>query len=523
MADKTINELTILENGERYNKKKYEGKYPAGKVLYLLESDCGESQVIAFTEYVRYYNEADYLEIYKRNAMDSCDVSVKVIEPGPYYLVGNKWPEKYDSYEEFVEHVVPAVADQFEDFTRNYNINKETITVYFTINNGEFTYWGLGNSHEAVKIIKEVYEPEIISRLEATRFLDDERRDRIIKNYIEEKYPDQVKQEYMLYRDSLKNRLKDYSYEEFRDDMRKRVKGQPELDKVCLAVYHYLILKANKMPVKERCNTIISAPSGCGKTETYRAIKELFEERLPEIEVMICNTSSFSSAGYKGENITEFIGRLAERCENKEGAIIFLDELDKKLKPDIGSNGYDYNGAVQNEMLTMIEGHKYGEFDTTDILFVGIGSFAECRKKREHVCNSIGFNGCFEKEADHYDDITIEDIIDSGATYELMGRFSQVVNYHKLSKEIVFEIAEEYAESFCKVIEADKIILTDQFKEELYESANGPMGVRVVKNEIKKSVMLAFEEYALTGNKSMKSIVLKKDGFEIQAKMHVSR
>ena len=523
MSDRTINEITLFEEQETFVKTKFEDRYPMGKVLYLNKDEYGNSKVIAITEYVRYYSENDYLEIYRKNSSENDGVTVKVIEPSPYYVIGNKNPEHYDNYEDFVENVVPKVAEQLDDYVRNYEIELNKVKVYFTINDDlSLTYYGLSKGHVGSKILKDIYNVETMNRLEATRFLDDIVRDRLIKNAIQEKCPKSNFQEKRLYRDSLKNRLDDYSYEKFRNDMRNGVKGQPEIDDVCIAIYQYLTLLTNtKISLIEKCNTIIAAPSGCGKTETYRKVRELFEKNFPEVEVMICNMSSFSSVGYKGQDISDFVKTIAEKCKNKKGAIVFLDEIDKKLIPEIGSKGFDYSKAVQNEMLTMIEGQVYDDFDTSKVLFIGLGSFAECRSKRKEVKNSIGFTCGFEKGIDHYEGISIEDIIDSGATYELMGRFSQVVNYYKLSKEIVYEIIDEYADSFCEMLFANNIKVSSEFKEELFSSANSPMGVRVIKNKIKKSIMIAFEDITLEHIQSVDTVILRKGGFKLIEKQNM--
>lgn len=523
MSDKIINEITIPENQETYVKYIFEDKYPMGKVLYLKRDEYENSKVIAITEYVRYYSEDDYLKLYKKNVSETLDVVVKVIEPGPYYIIGNKFPEEYDNYEDFVENVVPAATEQIDDYVRNYDVDKNKIKVYFSLNdNGTFTYYGLSKGHVGEKILKDIYNINSISRLDVTRFLNSDVRDRLVRNTMKDKKIASDKHNHSLYRDSIRNRLEDYSYENFRNDMRKGVKGQPEVDKVCIAIYQYLtLLTGSKVPMMEKCNTIIAAPSGCGKTETYRKVKELFEKNFPEIEVMICNMSSFSSVGYKGQDISDFIKNIAEKCANKKGAIVFLDEIDKKLLPEISSKGFDFSKAVQNEMLTMIEGQVYDGFDTSRVLFIGLGSFAECRSKRKDVKNSIGFTCGFTEGTDHYEDISIEDIIDSGATYELMGRFSQVVNYHKLSEKFVYEIIDEYAESFCEMLSANHINVSPEFKGELFASANGPMGVRVLKNEIKKSIMKAFEDIALEHIQSIDTIVLRKDGFKLIKKQNI--
>lgn len=47
----------------------------------------------------------------------------------------------------------------------------------------------------------------------------------------------------------------------------------------------------------------------------------------------------------------------------------------------------------------------------------------------------MGFGNENDASVSHYADISRQDMIDIGAAYELIGRFSMIVNYHELAKE----------------------------------------------------------------------------------------
>lgn len=55
----------------------------------------------------------------------------------------------------------------------------------------------------------------------------------------------------------------------------------------------------------------------------------------------------------------------------------------------------------------------------------------------------------------------------------------------------------------------------------MFECVNGPMGVRVVKNEIKKSIMKVFETISLEHIKSVDTIILRKGGFKLIEKQNM--
>jgi hypothetical protein len=58
-------------------------------------------------------------------------------------------------------------------------------------------------------------------------------------------------------------------------------------------------------------------------------------------------------------------------------AVVFLDEFDKLVEGDRSNHTQVSRSGVQRSLLKMVEGGLYGAIDTTNVLFVAAGTFAE--------------------------------------------------------------------------------------------------------------------------------------------------
>ena len=134
-----------------------------------------------------------------------------------------------------------------------------------------------------------------------------------------------------------------------------------------------------------------------------------------------------------------------------------MDEFDKICTPSYSANHGDVHLEVQHNLLTLVEGSrvetKQGYVNTNKLLFIGMGSFDQFRKKRENDSKEpIGFgaSGSDEiMEAEHAAPITREDMISAGGCYELIGRFSYVENYHSLDQKTIIEIIKQNCEKIA--------------------------------------------------------------------------
>ena len=148
----------------------------------------------------------------------------------------------------------------------------------------------------------------------------------------------------------------------------KYVIGQEEYKKrvAIAAAFHFAMVKAlfkNKDHGLRRFrkkNTLIAGPSGSGKTYCIEVLGDLLE-----IPTLIVDATDYTEAGYVGKSADDMVRELIdmapgsnkqEQAEfiSKHGAIIFVDELDKKAKEGMMSHDISREG-FQRAILKMIE------------------------------------------------------------------------------------------------------------------------------------------------------------------------
>lgn len=283
-----------------------------------------------------------------------------------------------------------------------------------------------------------------------------------------------------------------------------RIKGQDnEVRRAVYIVYEYLKSIASGKPMHS-VSWIITAPSGSGKTEFYRSIRDFFKEKKIPVPVIQYDMSRITETGFKGAESSEIL-KLAYNVNGTSGyAIFFLDEADKRFIPSYSSNGQDMNRAVQAELLTMVEGtirsidenEPSTTFDTNKTMFVFMGAFQDLRERkavRTTVRTTpIGFTGGSENASPEsgqyvdyfYSDLSIEDMIEYGMLEELAGRITRVVNFHLIEESEMRKLIKLKAEEISK--EAGVITeFSRNAYDELFEQAYTNLGVRRPMNIIR--------------------------------------
>ena len=114
----------------------------------------------------------------------------------------------------------------------------------------------------------------------------------------------------VLINQQTKRQIRDWlegnPYQELLEYMKSRVMGQENIAIVVANVYNYLKNVSipdtgMEMPTHGNCNNmILAAPSGSGKTETYRAFKDYFKKRIPALRLTISDVSNLTATGYRG-------------------------------------------------------------------------------------------------------------------------------------------------------------------------------------------------------------------------------
>lgn len=308
------------------------------------------------------------------------------------------------------------------------------------------------------------------------------------------------------------------------DYFKKRLIGQDkEIRKVVYLFFEYFVQVASGKNVSA-VNWLLTAPSGCGKTEVYRVLRDFCKDYDIPIPVKLFDLSQYTETGYRGADVDDMVQELMTEHKETDGvAICFLDEADKKCLPSYNSMNIDTNSAMQSNLLTLIEGREIvtdgKTFNSGKTMFVFMGAFQAIRDEKQKKVTkhaTIGFSGqqddadCEKVIDSFYDDITQEEIIEYGMQEELAGRLTQVINLHKLSekdmKVLIKEKARLISEEQCVQIE-----VTAGAIDSLLEISYSNLGVRNVMNRLRSLVTNTLSEYYYDDNfdKSEHKIVIQ--------------
>lgn len=238
--------------------------------------------------------------------------------------------------------------------------------------------------------------------------------------------------------------------------------GQDEA-KIVLSVAVYNHLKRIHLYKRKRgqlsditkANIMLIGPSGSGKTLIVKTIAQALD-----VPITIVNATSFTQAGYVGEDVDSILDRLlvaADQDTRKaERGIVFIDEVDKIAVREGGPKASVGNIGLQQAFLKMIEGEvvrvgaqrsksmfeKVTEVDTQDILFVFSGTFVDLRKI---IDKRIREEGELSNPKP-----TPEDLIKYGLIPEFVGRIPVVVTLEALKNGDMERILVEPKNSLIK-------------------------------------------------------------------------
>ncbi len=298
-------------------------------------------------------------------------------------------------------------------------------------------------------------------------------------------------------------------FSKFLAEIQKDVIGQPNLAILCANIYNYIQNIVYNTPINN--NTIIAAPSGSGKTQTYRALKKYFSQAIPSLPVHIFDLSGLAPSGYRGSEKSEIVEPFFSLGLRAPAGIVFLDEFDKKLTPSITSSGNDFSKEAQAGILTLIEGgevcskDKNTRISTENIMFIGLGSFDYFRKDKEEQKASIGFSQDTITRRDHFEYITRENMLEIGGSNELLGRFPLILNYDKLSEESVDMIIDKYLYDMSDSFDCS-LEVTGEFVDVLKNSANSNFGCRLIESKIRTAILNIYTQ----------ALLEKKDKHELE-------
>ena len=293
-----------------------------------------------------------------------------------------------------------------------------------------------------------------------------------------------------------------FTYEELLNDITANLFGQEAISDIVYDIYTYLASTWDGPVTKH--NFIIAGPSASGKTELYRVLKRILKKHHCPIPVLHLDLSGCSPAGYSGGDLSMVPSSILDA--NSDGcAIVFLDEFDKILTP-LTSTAGDLHEALQHELLTMIEGrvcqvqkrNLTQNVDTTKTLFIGMGAFTNYRRERkEEKEYFFGFAPNTKKEPEEPKKeeylLSMEDLLRVGGAVELIGRFDEVYNFVRFSRDVFDDLFEKIVTDLS--IEQRVLIkVSEEAIEEFFTLARSEFGCREVKRLLYQTVKPCLKE-----------------------------
>ncbi|MFV9989253.1 MAG: ATP-dependent Clp protease ATP-binding subunit ClpX [Coxiella endosymbiont of Dermacentor nuttalli] len=256
--------------------------------------------------------------------------------------------------------------------------------------------------------------------------------------------------------------------------------GQDFAKKVLsVAVYnHYKRLgshnKKNDGVEISKSNILLIGPTGSGKTLLAQTLAKILD-----VPFAIADATTLTEAGYVGEDVENIVQKLLQKCnydvEKVKTGIIYIDEIDKiSRKTDSPSLTRDVSGeGVQQALLKLIEGtvasvppqggrkhpqQEYLQVDTSDILFICGGAFADLHKIIQYRTDQSGVG--FSAEV-HCKDISVtaselikktepEDLIKFGLIPEFVGRLPVIATLEELDEDALMRILTEPKNALTK-------------------------------------------------------------------------
>ena len=215
--------------------------------------------------------------------------------------------------------------------------------------------------------------------------------------------------------------------------------------------------------------SLFSGPTGCGKTEIWRALRREYGAD----NVHIIDASTLTAEGWKGSNKISSLFRSI-RPDRRGRCILVLDEFDKILEPQYGASGTNYSDIIQNQLLRLCDhdvltfasdddGRASGALsvDCAGVSVVLLGAFARLRERKAHNQKHIGFSAATAAGDIQADEITVDDLIAYGMRAELASRINRIVQMDPLTVQDLVRIGRAEVDHLSVLIDRPVEIVPD--------------------------------------------------------------
>lgn len=324
--------------------------------------------------------------------------------------------------------------------------------------------------------------------------------------------------------------------------------GQDEYVERLALLVHEQIRNGSAKPL------LVIGKSGSGKTHALKMLSDKCKDLLPDdYSYLYVDCSGLTEKGFVGSEVSDIFKGIKKGTKR---GIVFLDEIDKIIKPSSNSKGENVNLPVQTEIMNYMSGKEIDvngrKIDTSKFLFVLGGAFPDLYDLYEKKNSSFGFIAPESAVIDigdqthksskveskvtssrkgktikivyndnSRDEVTIRnDLVNIGASREFVGRIGSIITLNCLSREDLEKILDN-----CVIPETVRAIkegynidvdFTSDAKTAIVEAATqNSYGARIINSTVSTIINRVLYEILKEAKRQSKKSVVSSISLEV--------